>query len=146
MTDLEKQLDALPDCVIEATAEAIGGAMDCLRVWSAWGVGTMSADDFAPVADDGERVAEIARAAITAYLKISADAAPQTTPGVPDGWQRELLDWVSACQSAYHIDSTPGHRFGGLGSNLEENRAELVAYVADLLAAAASQANKETPK
>lgn len=46
----------------------------------------------------------------------------------------ELLDWVSACQSAYHIDSTPGHRFGGLDSNLEENRAGLVAYVDGLLA------------
>lgn len=55
---------------------------------------------------------------------------------VPDGWESELLDWVSACQSAYHIDSTPGHRFGGLGSNLEENRQAVVDYVRDLLAAA----------
>lgn len=91
MTDLEKQLDDLPDSVIEATAEAIGGAMDCLRVWSAWGVGTMSADDFAPVADDGERVAEIARAAITAYLKFSADAAPPPAPAVPDEMQYSVV-------------------------------------------------------
>lgn len=45
----------------------------------------------------------------------------------------ELLDHVSACQSAYHIDSTPGHRFGGLPSNLQENRDALVDYVEDLL-------------
>lgn len=45
----------------------------------------------------------------------------------------ELLDLVSACQSAYHIDSTPDHRFGGMPSNLEANRAELVAYVRQLL-------------
>lgn len=67
------------------------------------------------------------------------NAADHTHPpavAVPDGWQRELLDWVSACQSAYHIDNTPGHRFGGLGSNLEDNRSQLVEYVADLLAAA----------
>ena len=51
----------------------------------------------------------------------------------PDGWKHELLDWVSACQSAYHIDNTPGHRFGGLGSNLEENRAAVVEYVEELL-------------
>ena len=50
-----------------------------------------------------------------------------------DGWKHELLDWVSACQSAYHIDNTPGHRFGGLGSNLEENRAAVVEYVKELL-------------
>lgn len=49
----------------------------------------------------------------------------------------ELLDWVSACQSSYHIDSTPGHRFGGLGSNLQENRESLVEYVNELIAARA---------
>jgi|GEM_PF-6206657 len=47
----------------------------------------------------------------------------------------ELLDWVSSCQSAYHIDSTPGHRFGGLPSMLEENRRGLCQYVEELLAA-----------
>ena len=50
-----------------------------------------------------------------------------------NNWKEELLDWVSACQSAYYIDSTPGHRFGGLGSNLEENREALVAYVERLI-------------
>lgn len=47
----------------------------------------------------------------------------------------ELLDHVSACQSSYHIDSTPGHRFGGLPSNLQENREALVAFVEELLEA-----------
>lgn len=61
-------------------------------------------------------------------------AAPQPAAvAVPDGWQGELLDWVSACQSSYHIDNTPGHRFGGMGSNLEENRAAVVEYVTGLL-------------
>ena len=54
----------------------------------------------------------------------------------PDGWKHELLDLVSACQSAYHIDNTPGHRFGGLGSNLEENRTAVVEYVEALLSCA----------
>ena len=57
----------LPDAVIEATAEAIGDAYDCVRVWEACGVGTMGPDDFRQVADDGDRVAEIARAAIIAW-------------------------------------------------------------------------------
>ena len=52
----------------------------------------------------------------------------------------ELLDWVSACQSSYHIDSTPGHRFGGLGSHLQENRDSLVEYVNALIAARAQPA------
>lgn len=62
-----------------------------------------------------------------------------------DAQVTELLDLVSACQSAYHIDSTPGHRFGGMPSNLEANRAELVAYVRQLVAGtqAATDVNAE---
>lgn len=45
----------------------------------------------------------------------------------------ELLDWVSACQSAYHIESTPGHRFGGIPGNLAENRENLVQYVEQIV-------------
>lgn len=52
--------------VQDAIAEALGDAYDCTRVWGAWGVGTMSEDDFARVADDSDRVAEIADAAIGA--------------------------------------------------------------------------------
>ena len=52
----------------------------------------------------------------------------------------ELLDWVSACQSSYHIDSTPGHRFGGLDSYLQENRDSVVEYVNALIAARAQPA------
>lgn len=67
--------DELPEPVFAAVAQAIGGAYDCLRVWSAWGVGTMGPDDFAPVAEDGERIAEIARAAIKAWVE-SRSASP----------------------------------------------------------------------
>lgn len=57
-----------------------------------------------------------------------------------DAETTELLDWVSACQSSYHIDSTPGHRFGGLGSHLQENRDSVVEYVNALIAARAQPA------
>ena len=50
----------------EAIREALGSAYDCMRVWSAWGVGTMGPDDFWPVADSDERVAEIRNAAAAA--------------------------------------------------------------------------------
>ncbi|GAB4059093.1 Lar family restriction alleviation protein [Uliginosibacterium sediminicola] len=65
--------DELPDAVCAATAAALGGALDCGRVWSAWGVGTMSESDFYSVADDPERVAEISRAAITAFVGCIAE-------------------------------------------------------------------------
>lgn len=53
-------------------------------------------------------------------------------------WETELLDWISACESAYHIDNTPGHRFGGLGSNRDENRAAAVEYVRELISEAST--------
>lgn len=70
-------------------------------------------------------------------------------PPLPEDWETELLDWVSACQSAYHIDNTPGHRFGGLGSNLEENRSEIVCFVRGLIeshAAALKSQDREDAK
>lgn len=72
---------------------------------------------------------------------------PIKLPPLPEGWETELLDWVSSCQSAYHIDNTPGHRFGNLGSLLGENRQGLVEYVVELLensARAAIKADRKT--
>jgi hypothetical protein len=54
--------------VCDAVAEALGDAYDCMRVWSAWSYGTMGQDDFWPVAESDERVAEIADAAIKALI------------------------------------------------------------------------------
>lgn len=65
--------DACRERVQDAVTEALGDALDCTRVWSAWRVGTMGEDDFQRVADDAARIAEIADAAITAVL---ASATP----------------------------------------------------------------------
>nr|WP_238487065.1 hypothetical protein [Cupriavidus pauculus] len=68
----------------DAVAERLGpSAYDCTRVWSAWGVGTMSADDFAPIADSEDRVAEIADA---------IDAFPT--------FQARVLPWLLDCFGA----------------------------------------------
>lgn len=61
--------DQVREAVKDAVAEALGDALDCTRSWSAWGVGTMGPDDFELVREDGERVAEIADAAIAAMGK-----------------------------------------------------------------------------
>lgn len=52
--------------VRDAVAAALGDAYDCTRVWAAWGVGTMSEDDFQLVAEDDERLDEIVEAALVA--------------------------------------------------------------------------------
>lgn len=61
-----------PDCseagvrdrLRDALAETLGDAMDCTRVWEAWGVGTMGPDDFQVIAEDDERLEEIVDAAL----------------------------------------------------------------------------------
>ena len=60
--------------VRDAVREALGDAYDCIRVWEAWHVGTMSQDDFVLVAEDSSRVAEIADAAIAAILTCASAA------------------------------------------------------------------------
>jgi hypothetical protein len=51
-------------------AETIGGdTYDCTRVWSAWGVGTMSEDDFVPISH--ERISEMANAYINLFKELN---------------------------------------------------------------------------
>jgi hypothetical protein len=58
--------DAMRERVRDAIAEALGDAYDCGRVWSAWSYGTMGPDDFSLVAEDDDRLEELASAAIAA--------------------------------------------------------------------------------
>lgn len=64
--------DAQREAVMDAIAGALGDAYDCMRVWAAWGVGTMSQDDFRLVADDASRLGELADAAIAAMTPAPA--------------------------------------------------------------------------
>ena len=109
--------DELPEAVIDAVAAALGDTYDCLRVWSAWSYGTMGPDDFRLVAEDGERTAEIARAAIEAYVAATQAVAAQAPAAVVFAEARECshcnhvgindsADGVAACISCeWHGDS-----------------------------------------
>ena len=59
----EHQKERLRDAIAETLGDS---AYDCTRVWSAWSVGTMGPDDFAPIVDDDERLSEIVCAALDA--------------------------------------------------------------------------------
>jgi len=76
--------------VMDAIAQALGDAYDCTRVWSAWGYGTMSHDDFQLIAEDGDRLREIADAAIMAMGASAPKPCAQPAPSVPDGWLRAI--------------------------------------------------------
>ena|ERR1043165_4175616 len=66
--------DDLRDKVRDAVAAALGEAMDCTRVWSAWSYGTMGPNDFSVVANDDDRLEEIVDAAINAILAAKEQA------------------------------------------------------------------------
>lgn len=57
--------DDAKDAVMDALAQSLGGtAYFCTRVWEAWHVGTMSSDDFVPIADESDALADMADAVI----------------------------------------------------------------------------------
>lgn len=56
----------------DAVAEALVGSYDCGRAWEAWSYGTMGPGDFHELADNADRIAEIANAAIDTYLAANA--------------------------------------------------------------------------
>lgn len=93
--DLEAQPEPPADLVEQVAeavegdiAEAIGTAYDCIRVWEAWWVGTMRADDFQPITDNPERLREISTAAARAVLALlqprleAADALLRAAEGL----------------------------------------------------------------
>jgi len=67
------------DGLTDLIAEHLSGTYHCTRVWSAWGVGTMSQDDFEDVGES-DTPAEIADAIIARYAapQASAEAADES--------------------------------------------------------------------
>ncbi|QOI04568.1 hypothetical protein [Pseudomonas savastanoi] len=60
----------------DVIAAVIGGdAYDCTRVWSAWGVGTMSDDDFVPIVEQEERLYELVDACLDEVAKLNSGQA-----------------------------------------------------------------------
>jgi hypothetical protein len=94
--------DEQREAVRAAVAEALGGAYDCIRVWEAWNVRTMGPDDFVLVAEDDDRVAEIADAAIEA-MRPAAAPAPLAAEAAGEGasddaWWHELVSEIARVQ------------------------------------------------
>jgi len=54
------------ESIRDAVADSMTGLYHCGRVWSAWGVGTMSEDDFSPAGEDEEILDNITDAVISA--------------------------------------------------------------------------------
>ncbi|MGE8688585.1 MAG: hypothetical protein ACN6PJ_15685 [Achromobacter sp.] len=89
--------DQRREAVMEAIAAALGEAYDCTRTWSAWSHGTMGPDDFALVAEDSDRLAELADAAIAAMCAApAAGDAPATVSLVTrQGPGQQLFTYTS---------------------------------------------------
>jgi len=59
----------LRDKVIEALASELSGSFDCTRVWEAWSVGRMDRDDFVPMTNRIDEIADTVLAAILPDLR-----------------------------------------------------------------------------
>jgi len=111
MSTIENKVtEAARERVHDAVAEALGSAYDCLRVWAAWGVGTMSQRDFVLVAEDADRVGEIADAAIAALTAPAEPVKnafgmtlPVSTPEDEKQALRDMLDDARAELEAVRI-------------------------------------------
>ncbi|MGC7464236.1 hypothetical protein QT654_20620 [Xanthomonas citri pv. citri] len=121
--------DKLKDAMCDAIRETLGDALDCGRVWSAWQVGTMGEDDFSRVADDPERVAEIADAVLLAMRgQQLQEAQPQLN------YERMFVD---ACAALAEVSRE-------LGCDPDQGGAEpILAAIAELRSAAQPQAEQQ---
>lgn len=103
------------EAVRDAIYEALGGALDCTRCWSAWSARTMTEDDFDEVREDDGRLDEITDAALGAIkhddpgrIKRLQDAVEGECEGlaITDDQAREILFFVDtgAGPAPEHID------------------------------------------
>jgi hypothetical protein len=104
--------------VRDAIAETLGDAYDCTRVWSAWGVGTMSQDDFVPVADDNDRLQELAVAALDASGASDLLAALQMVKTWIDGWNPSFSYDPSWPECAEQIEASIAKALGASNANV----------------------------
>lgn len=109
MSDDAKMLDA-----IKAAKEAVADGLNetvytCSRVWSAWGYGTMSEDDFAPAWEDDELVDDLATVALDAANGVLAPAKIRLARAVKaleswsrgEGWRDGVEDLVRELAEAH---------------------------------------------
>jgi hypothetical protein len=89
--DREKAADNL--------ADILTGSYDCVRVWSAWHVGTMSQNDFWPIADDSDRLNELIDAVVSAEQPIEDDPVAWLIPTEPSAdwpWEHGFCEGTEA--------------------------------------------------
>lgn len=60
--------ETLKEQVREALRTELSDALYCGRVWSAWSVGTMRADDFVPVSEMDDYIEQITNSVLLALL------------------------------------------------------------------------------
>lgn len=109
--------------------------------WGAWQARASTQAPASPAVERDALLAECTRLAdnFARLIDAAPPAAENEDAALTEGERVELLDWVTACQSAYHIESTPNHRFGGLTGQLTENREAVCEYVDELLAIRAAR-------
>jgi hypothetical protein len=89
-----------PVALRDALADILGGVYVCDRAWSAWGVGTMTQDDFYPAAESDEVLDSLVEA-------IAKATPPAAQPAVPEGMKLvplELLERAAESLGSFVSD------------------------------------------
>jgi hypothetical protein len=80
-----------PVALRDALADSLGSVYVCDRVWSAWGVGTMTQDDFYPAAESDEVLDSL----VEAIAKATPPAAQRQWVGLTKKQKAEIAeDWA----------------------------------------------------
>ncbi|QGH74969.1 hypothetical protein MAL1_00223 [Bacteriophage DSS3_MAL1] len=89
--------------VREALIEEIGSdTYDCIRVWEAWGYGTMGESDFEVLVDDEERVADLVEAVMQAILNPAVATDAEVAAALDE------LEGVTPTGAVIDPDTLPG--------------------------------------
>lgn len=91
------------DSLISLLADCVGDSYDCTRVWEAWNVGTMSQDDFVPVSERVDEIADSILEAIGAAHPVPSDmpvalVSDENIEGIMDYWGPEFTTHKAALE------------------------------------------------
>src|SRR5690606_16931688 len=82
----EGDTDVFTSRILSILIKELDDIWECGRDWSAWAIGTMSDDDFTPVAENTEFLKMISDKIVSAICRAPSDPAPtsgETTGSIP---------------------------------------------------------------
>lgn len=116
---------AMRERLRDALEVELGDALDCSRVWSAWGYGTMREDDFVPVNDRLDEIVDGVLVAISpSFQEGSIEWSNEALRAARDavGSTLTLREWLKS-DGAVFLKGVEALRLAALNAKAEEHPA-----------------------